>query len=162
MKLSMNRRIVVSAIALAWPLEAVAAMFFKKRQGPSEMEASAKHATQQPVQQAAPHVAQQQSTSTLAQDPPAAVATPESTADSTARLSPPASADDQDFLTEVSQRAPSMRANYENQLQAVNHEIQETQAYIQDHPGDGDARQHLMEVFQQKAMLYQIALDRIQ
>ncbi len=46
MELSMNRRIVASPIALAWPLKAVAAMFFKKRQGPSEMEASAKHATQ--------------------------------------------------------------------------------------------------------------------
>lgn len=126
---------------------------------PSE---TANQATQQPVKQAAPQVAQQQSTSTAAQDPQAAVATPGSTADSADRLSPPASADDQDFLTEVSQRAPSMRANYENQLQAVNHEIQETQAYIQGHPGDGDARQHLMEVFQQKAMLYQIALDRIQ
>jgi len=126
---------------------------------PSE---SAKRPTQQRVQQAAPQVAQQQPTSTPAQNPQVAVPTSEPSLVGADRLSPPASADDQDFLTEVSQRAPTMRANYENQLQAVNHEIQETQAYIQDHPGDGDARQHLMEVFQQKAMLYQIALDRIQ
>jgi hypothetical protein len=123
---------------------------------------TAKQSAQQPAQQVAPQVAQQQTTSTPAQSPQSTVATPGSAPDAAARLSPPASADDQDFLTEVSQRAPTMRANYENQLQAVNHEIQETQAYIQDHPGDGDARQHLMEVFQQKAMLYQMALDRIQ
>jgi len=79
-----------------------------------------------------------------------------------AEVSAPPSPEDQQFLSEVSERAPTMRANYENQLQAVNHEIQETQAYIQEHPGDGDARQHLMEVLQQKAMLYQLALDRIQ
>jgi hypothetical protein len=79
-----------------------------------------------------------------------------------AELSPPPSAEDQQFLSEVSDRAPSMRATYENQLRAVNAEIRETQAYIRQHPGELDARQHLMEVFQQKAMLYQMALDRIQ
>ena len=79
-----------------------------------------------------------------------------------AELSPPASADDQEFLSEVSTRAPSMRATYENQLQAVNNEIQETQSYINQNPADADARQHLLEVYQQKAMLYQMALDRIQ
>jgi hypothetical protein len=74
----------------------------------------------------------------------------------------PTSADDNQFLTEVSQRAPSMRATYTNQLEAVNSEIRETQAYIARYPGDVDARQHLLEVYQQKAMLYSIALDRIQ
>lgn len=77
-------------------------------------------------------------------------------------ISPPASADDEQFLSEVSQRAPTMRATYENQLRAVNSEIRETQEYISQHPGDLDARQHLMEIYQQKAMLYQMALDRIQ
>lgn len=79
-----------------------------------------------------------------------------------AELSPPASGDDQQFLTEVSTFGPSARTNYSNQLQAVNHEIQETQAYIREHPNDGDARLHLMDVMQQKAMLYQMALDRVQ
>jgi len=77
-------------------------------------------------------------------------------------ISPPASADDERFLSEVSQGAPSMRATYEDQLRAVNAEIRETQEYIKWHPGDLDARQHLMEVYQQKAMLYQMALDRVQ
>ncbi|MFZ3266111.1 MAG: hypothetical protein WA172_19045 [Terriglobales bacterium] len=79
-----------------------------------------------------------------------------------AELSAPPSADDQEFLSEVSSRAPTMRATYENQLRAVNTEIRETQAYVNRYPGDMDARQHLLEVYQQKAMLYQMALDRIQ
>jgi hypothetical protein len=77
-------------------------------------------------------------------------------------VSPPASDEDQQFLSEVSERAPTMRATYEKQLRAVNTEIQETQEYIKRYPGDLDARQHLMEVYQQKALLYQLALDRIQ
>jgi Putative zinc-finger len=72
------------------------------------------------------------------------------------------SADDQQFLSEVSTRAPSMRANYENQLQALNADIRETQEYVDRNPADADARQHLMEAYEQKALLYQMALDRIQ
>jgi hypothetical protein len=73
-----------------------------------------------------------------------------------------ATADDQQFLREVSTRAPSMRATYENQLQAVNSDIRETQEYVDRNPGDADARQHLMDAYEQKALLYQIALDHIQ
>jgi hypothetical protein len=72
------------------------------------------------------------------------------------------SADDEQFLSVVSTRAPSMKATYEKQLQAVNADIRETQAYVDQNPGDADARQHLMEAYQQKALLYRIALDRIQ
>jgi len=79
-----------------------------------------------------------------------------------AEISPPPNADDEKFLSEVSQGAPAMRATYEDHLRAVNAEIRETQEYIKWHPGDLDARQHLMEAYQQKAMLYQMALDRIQ
>jgi hypothetical protein len=72
------------------------------------------------------------------------------------------SADDQQLLSVVSTRAPSMRATYENQLKAVNSDIRETLAYVKRNPGDADAQQHLMDAYQQKALLYQIALDRIQ
>jgi len=77
-------------------------------------------------------------------------------------VEPASSAEDQQFLSEVSTRAPSMRATYENQLRAVNADIRETQAYVDRNPGDADARQHLMDAYEQKALLYQIALDRIQ
>jgi ribosomal protein S15P/S13E len=77
-------------------------------------------------------------------------------------ISPPANGDDEQFLSEVSQGAPTVRATYEKQLRAVNEEIRETQEYIKVHPDDLDARQHLLETYQQKALLYQMALDRIQ
>jgi hypothetical protein len=70
--------------------------------------------------------------------------------------------DDEQFLSAVATSAPAMRATYESQLKAVNADIQETQAYVDQNPADADARQHLMDAFQQKALLYQIALDHIQ
>jgi len=76
--------------------------------------------------------------------------------------SAPSSAEDQQFLSVVSTLPASSRATYQNELQAVNADIQETQAYVNQNPSDADARQHLMEAYQQKALLYQIALDRIQ
>ena len=55
-----------------------------------------------------------------------------------------------------------MRASYENQLRAVNAYIQEAQAYLDRNPDDEDARQLLMEAYQQKAMLYEMALEHVQ
>jgi hypothetical protein len=77
-------------------------------------------------------------------------------------VEPEPSAEDQQFLSAVSTLAPSTRATYESQLQGVNADIRESQAYLDRNPGDPDARQHLMDAYQQKALLYQIALDRIQ
>ena len=72
------------------------------------------------------------------------------------------SPEDQQFLSEVSQRAPSMRATYESQLTSVNAYIREVQAYLDRNPDDQDARQHLMEAYQQKAMFFQMALEHVQ
>ena len=77
-------------------------------------------------------------------------------------VEPAPSEEDQQFLSVVSTLAPAVRATYENELQAVNADIRETEAYVNRNPGDADARQHLMDAYQQKALLYQIALDRIQ
>jgi Putative zinc-finger len=101
---------------------------------------------------------------------PTPVPAPQQMAQNTATQKPAARHDveaasdpeDQQFLSVVSTLSPSMRTTYENQLQAVNADIRETQAYVNRNPGDTDARQHLMDAYQQKALLYQIALDRIQ
>ncbi|MFZ1129344.1 MAG: hypothetical protein WCA97_14315 [Terriglobales bacterium] len=77
-------------------------------------------------------------------------------------VAPSPSVEDQQFLSVVSTLAPSVRATYESQLQAVNADIRETQAYVNRNPRDADARQHLMDAYQEKALLYQIAMDRIQ
>jgi len=64
-----------------------------------------------------------------------------------AQLSLPSSSEDNQFLSEVSLRAPTMRATYADQLKAVNSEIRETKAYLSRYPSDMDARQHLLDVY---------------
>ncbi|MBZ5656000.1 MAG: hypothetical protein LAO56_12080 [Acidobacteriia bacterium] len=93
---------------------------------------------------------------------PAVRVSPQQTAKNRTDVSEGPSPEDQQFLSEVSQRAPGMRATYESQLRSVNNYIREVQAYLDQNPDDEDARQHLMEAYQQKAMLYQMALDHVQ
>jgi hypothetical protein len=85
--------------------------------------------------------------------------------DSSAPFSAPTatvSLDDQQFLDQVSGRSPEMKATYESQLRSVNSYIQDAEAYLKRNPADEDARRHLMHAYEQKAMLYQMALDNIQ
>jgi hypothetical protein len=77
-------------------------------------------------------------------------------------VEPAPSDEDQQFLSVVSTMAPYTRASYKNELQAVNKDILETQAYVNQNPGDMDARQHLIDAYQQKALLYQMAMDHVQ
>jgi hypothetical protein len=93
---------------------------------------------------------------------PAVPVAPRPSANSVQEVAEAPSPEDQQFLSEVSQRAPGMRATYEKQLESVNNYIREVQAYLDQNPGDQDARQHLMEAYQQKALLYQLALDQVQ
>jgi hypothetical protein len=72
------------------------------------------------------------------------------------------STEDQQFLDQVSGRSATMKATYESQLRSVNSYIRDAEAYVKRNPEDGDARRHLMEAYEQKAMLYQMALDHIQ
>jgi len=69
------------------------------------------------------------------------------------------STSDQALLNGVS---PQMRPAYENQLRAVNAYIQDADAYLRQNPDDEDARQHLMDAYEQREMLYQMALDHVQ
>jgi len=71
-------------------------------------------------------------------------------------------AEDQQFLDEVSQNAPMMKAAYENELRSVNSYINEARAYARQNPDDEDARRQLMQACEQKQMLYQMALSNIQ
>jgi hypothetical protein len=126
--------------------------------------------TPTPVPPLSPSGTTPSGTTTTASAPPVGQADKTATATASAELDQKRrdleeaapSSDDEQFLSVVSTRAPSMKATYEKQLQAVNADIRETQAYVDQNPGDADARQHLMEAYQQKALLYRIALDRIQ
>ncbi len=113
------------------------------------------------VQTPAEQTAANQVSATSAQAPAVAHPAPQN-ARQRAEVAEAPSPEDQQFLSEVSQGSPSMRATYEDQLRAVNAYIREAQAYVDQNPGDEDARQHLMEAYQQKALLYQLALERIQ
>ena len=58
--------------------------------------------------------------------------------------------------------APEMRSQYESQLREVDAYIRDASAYLNQYPDDEDARQHLMSAYEQKAMLFQMALDHVQ
>jgi len=90
-------------------------------------------------------------TTTTASEPPVALADKTATATVSAELDQkrrdreeaPPSPDDEQFLSVVSTRAPSMKATYEKQLQAVNADIRESQAYVDQNPGDAEI--HLLK-----------------
>ena len=113
------------------------------------------------AQPAVPQTLSTQPAATVAESTPPKASTPPSTGHHKV-VEPGPSSEDQQFLSEVSQRAPSMRATYEDQLRSVNAYIAAAQAYLDRNPDDEDARQHLMEAYRQKALLYQLALDHIQ
>ncbi len=67
---------------------------------------------------------------------------------------------DQDFLALVAARRPNMRAKYEQDLQRVNAYIQDAENSVEMDPNDQLAQQDLMDAYQQKEVMYQLALDR--
>lgn len=69
-------------------------------------------------------------------------------------------ADDQQVLEAVAARAPAMRATYEANLQNVNKYIQEAKQSADADPNDEEAQESLVNAYEQKAMIYDMALDR--
>jgi hypothetical protein len=67
---------------------------------------------------------------------------------------------DDDLLQEVSDRTPAVQAQYADGLRSVNDAIRDAQAALDADPADQDARRALMEAFQQKQMLFNMAEDR--
>lgn len=72
----------------------------------------------------------------------------------------PAVAADRQFLAMVASRPPAIRAKYEADLQRVNNYIRDAQHSVEEDPNDEVAQQYLMDAYQQKATMYQLALDR--
>lgn len=70
------------------------------------------------------------------------------------------SASDQEVVRAVAERSPDLRATYENSLRDVNDYIQRAQKTVDENPDDLDANEQLMRAYQQKAMLYDMALTR--
>ena len=68
--------------------------------------------------------------------------------------------DDQQLLEEVSSSSPAVRASYENDLRHVNEYIRDAEQSAKAHPDDEEAQQYLMNAYEQKAMVYELAMDR--
>ena len=69
-------------------------------------------------------------------------------------------ADDQQLLEVVSRRAPAMRASYEANLRDVNSYIRDAEESVKIDPNDEQARRDLMNAYEQRSMVYEMALDR--
>jgi len=72
----------------------------------------------------------------------------------------PVPVEDQQLLEAIGSRAPAMRAAYEANLQDVNAYIRDAEESARRDPNDEDAQQYLMDAYEQKAVVYQMALDR--
>ncbi len=67
---------------------------------------------------------------------------------------------DDDLLQEVSAQAPAMRQEYADNLRRVNDYIHDAKDIVASNPNDEEARRSLMEAYQEKAMLFELAMDR--
>jgi len=67
---------------------------------------------------------------------------------------------DDDLLQEISQQTPAMRAQCEDNLRRVNQYIRDAKSDVAANPNDEDAHRSLLEAYQQKAMLFELAMDR--
>jgi len=67
---------------------------------------------------------------------------------------------DDELLQEISQQAPTLRAEYEENLRSANQFIADAKSDVAANPNDAEARRALLAAYQQKAMLFELALDR--
>ncbi|MGH9511692.1 MAG: anti-sigma factor [Terriglobales bacterium] len=69
------------------------------------------------------------------------------------------SADDQQLLQVVSRRMPAMLASYRTDLRDVNSYIRDAKESVKLNPNDVQAQQGLVNAYQQKSMVYEMAMD---
>jgi len=67
---------------------------------------------------------------------------------------------DDDLLQEAAQQSPAMQAQYTDNLRRVNQYILDAKGVVAANPNDEEARRSLMEAYQEKAMLFDLAMDR--
>lgn len=73
---------------------------------------------------------------------------------------PTADAEDVKLLETVQQSAPDMLPTYRENLDSVNAYIRDANQVLQQNPDDAGVRDHLIRAYDQKALLYQMALAR--
>ena len=67
---------------------------------------------------------------------------------------------DDELLQAVSDQPPVAQAQYQDNLRRVNEYIHDAKMNVETSPDDEDARRSLMEAYQQKAMLFEMTMDR--
>ena len=69
-------------------------------------------------------------------------------------------ADDHTLVSRVSEENPEVAKVYEDNLKAVNSYISDAEQEVNENPQDSAAQQHLVDAYEQKAMLYEMATSR--
>lgn len=69
-------------------------------------------------------------------------------------------ADEDELLKIVAARAPALREGYESDLRAVNAYIRDAELSARNDPSDQIAQQYLMNAYEQRAMVYEMAMER--
>jgi len=67
---------------------------------------------------------------------------------------------DDDLLLETAQQSPAIQAEYADSLRRVNQYIRDAKSVVDANPDDDEARRSLLEAYEQKAMLFELAMDR--
>jgi hypothetical protein len=71
-----------------------------------------------------------------------------------------AGGDEDQLLSMVAARTPSLRAGYASNLQAVDAYIRDAESSAHDNPNDEIAQQYLTNAYEQRAMVYEIGMAR--
>ncbi len=67
---------------------------------------------------------------------------------------------DQTFLKEVTLRSPDMRESYGANLENADAYIQDAEDVARNNPNDEEAQRYVINAYEQRAMIYEMALDR--
>jgi hypothetical protein len=68
--------------------------------------------------------------------------------------------DEDEMLKMITAAAPALRDGYESDLRAVNAYIRDAEFSARNNPNDEIAQQYLMNAYEQRAMVYEMAMER--
>ena len=71
----------------------------------------------------------------------------------------PGNTEDEQLLAAVESRSPAMKAQYASNLQNVNAYIRDAEESAHADPNDEEAQQIVMDAYEQRAAIYEMALD---
>ena len=85
---------------------------------------------------------------------------PAATADVTSVAESDLVPEEKQLLSIVEARTPALRSSFESDLRAVDSYIRDAEQSTRNNPNDEIAQQHLMNAYEQRAMVYEMAMDR--